>query len=614
MKKKFKSLRNLFVISYDACAVIFSLFAAFLLRFNFDVPDSYVSFILSNVYIVFLANLVPYAFLRIDRLAIRYFSINDLMLILRSLLMSWLILLGFIIIDFILSGDYAVPRSIFILYPLLSIVFLVFPRVLYRFFLEKNFTFNSKHTKKNILIIGTDSEAISLSKLILADSNLHCCGFLTKDASLLNRVLAGSRVLGSIDLLKKVILKHNVTTVIIAINDISLDEKNNIIDVINTLSIEALVAPSVDNILSGSVSLSSFRKINIEDLLGREKSNLDNSKIISMFKGQTVLVTGAGGSIGSELCQQIIYFKPKKLLCLDISESSLYVLQQKIIKMNLSIEFEFLVTDVKNKNKINFFLNKFKPSLVFHAAAYKHVPLMEEMNISEALLNNAYGTYSLASLCQENNVKKFILVSTDKAVNPTSVMGASKRLAEMICQKIYKINKTQFITVRFGNVLASSGSVIPLFESQIRRGGPITVTDPKIKRFFMTISEASQLVLQSSLMGNGGEIFVLEMGKQIKILDLAQDMIRLSGFKSDEMPIIFTGLRKGEKLYEETFAYDERLSSTRHKKIMVAYYAKEKLSFAFDDLLVWLRSIESMDEQKIKTDIIKWIPEYINSK
>jgi len=358
--------------------------------------------------------------------------------------------------------------------------------------------------------------------------------------------------------------------------------------------------------MSGRVSISQIRRIDVEDLLGRDPVNIDISGLKKLIYNKTILVSGAGGSIGSELCRQIIKFKPNQIICLDMSEYALYKLEQELSSQKFLIKFIYLIGDIKNSSRLNSVLTKYQPQLVFHAAAYKHVPLMEVGNVLEAFNNNVLGTYFLAMASKKAKVKKFILISTDKAVNPVNVMGATKRLAEMICQGLQDNNSTEFVVVRFGNVLGSSGSVIPKFRKQINAGGPITVTHPDITRYFMSIREAAQLVLQASLLGKGREIFVLNMGQPVRIIDLAKDMIKLSGLSKDTIKIVFSGLRPGEKLYEELLLKEEKTLPTTHKKIYIAYSKSVNKSW-ITDLLKWIKTIQEKDEVLIKKELKFWL-------
>jgi FlaA1/EpsC-like NDP-sugar epimerase len=362
------------------------------------------------------------------------------------------------------------------------------------------------------------------------------------------------------------------------------------------------------DLVSGRLNISLIRPVEVEDLLGRDKVDLDSSGLKKFIKNKTVLISGAGGSIGSELCRQIIKFNPKALICLDISEIALYNIEQEFLNLKFKNNM-YLVGDVKNKERLKEVFHQFKPEIVFHAAAYKHVPLMETYNVSEALINNAIGTYHLAQIAKDFKVSKFILVSTDKAVNPTNVMGASKHLAEIICRGLQLRSKTDFVITRFGNVLGSSGSVIPKFREQIAAGGPVTVTHPEMTRFFMSIPEATQLVMQASLMGKGGQIFVLDMGESLKITDLAKDMIKLSGFDEIDIKIKFTGLRPGEKLYEELLSGGEVIMPTNHPKLKIA--SSESISEkTVKDLIKWVLSTTSKTEIQIKKELKRWVKGY----
>jgi FlaA1/EpsC-like NDP-sugar epimerase len=362
-------------------------------------------------------------------------------------------------------------------------------------------------------------------------------------------------------------------------------------------------------LLGGKVSISQIRKVDVEDLLGRDAVKLDTSGLKHLIDGRTVFVSGAGGSIGSELCRQILKYKPETLICFDVSEYSLYKLEQEFSQQLLAVNLLYLTGDVKNSHRIANILAQHKPSVVFHAAAYKHVPLMENGNVWEALSNNVIGTYMLARACKAAGVEKFVLISTDKAVNPTNVMGATKRLAEMVCQGMQGNLGTSFVIVRFGNVLGSSGSVIPKFREQIAKGGPLTITHPDITRYFMSIPEAAQLVMQAGLMGNGGEILVLDMGEPVKIANLAADMIKLSGLQLEDIKIEYVGLRPGEKLYEELLADDEHTQVTPHEKLRIAL-ARPVDQIWVDNLLLWINSVQNTDEVEIKNDLKLWVEEY----
>jgi FlaA1/EpsC-like NDP-sugar epimerase len=436
---------------------------------------------------------------------------------------------------------------------------------------------------------------------------------LDDDKALFGRELFGVKVLGSFDSLGSYAHSLGVKNVIIAMPSATHKARMAAVQLAQTENLSVLTVPAFDDLMSGKVSISQIRKVEVEDLLGRETVSLDTQGLQSLIEHQTVMVSGAGGSIGSELCRQVAKYKPDKLVCFDVSEYALYQLEQELIRDFKERELIFVTGDVKNEQRVKQILAIYQPKVVFHAAAYKHVPLMETHNVAEALANNVLGTYIVANASMQAGIEKFVLISTDKAVNPTNVMGASKRLAEMVCQSLQGgKSKTNFVIVRFGNLLCSRGSVIPKFREQIASGGPVTVTHPEITRFFMSIPEAAQLVMQAGLMGKSGEIFVLDMGEPVKIAELAKDMIRLSGFSEDEIKISYTGLRPGEKLYEELLADDELTQPTPHPKLRIAI-ARKADSLWVKKLLKWIESCQLADEDTIKKQLVFWVEEYVES-
>ena len=402
--------------------------------------------------------------------------------------------------------------------------------------------------------------------------------------------------------------RFGVRTVIIALPSAAHVVRRRVAELCAAAGVEALTVPSYDDLISGRSKLTTIRHVELDDLLGRDPVVLDSAGLSEWLGGRVAMVTGAGGSIGAELCLQIARFKPERLVLFDISEFALYNVQQTLQDTYPHLPLSTIVGDVKHASHVEQVLARERPSVVFHAAAYKHVPLMEETNAWQAVRNNAFGTWALARAAVAARVEKFVLVSTDKAVNPTNVMGASKRLAEMVCQSLQN-GTTQFVIVRFGNVLGSAGSVIPRFREQIARGGPVTVTHPEITRYFMSISEAAQLVLQAGLMGRGGEVLVLDMGEPVRIVDLARDMIRLSGADPDKIRIVFTGLRPGEKLYEEPLALEEATLPTPHPKLRIAK-ARSADAATVGQIVSWLQRDRESPDTEVRVWLKSWIPEY----
>jgi FlaA1/EpsC-like NDP-sugar epimerase len=389
--------------------------------------------------------------------------------------------------------------------------------------------------------------------------------------------------------------------------------RRHAVELCNVAELNVLTVPSFDDLLSGRVTVSQIRHVELDDLLGRDPVVLDTAGLQSWIKNSVVMVSGAGGSIGAELCRQIARYRPRQIILLELNEFALCGIEQEFNSRFHDVPIVCAIGDVKDSERVNQLLRTYRPSVIFHAAAYKHVPLMENENAWQAILNNVAGTRVVAQAAIAHGVQKFVFISTDKAVNPTNVMGASKRLAEMVCQALQQEAETRFVMVRFGNVLGSTGSVIPKFREQIAAGGPITVTHPEITRYFMSIPEAVQLVLQAGLMGEGGEIFVLDMGDPVKIADLARDMIRLSGLSENDIEITYTGLRPGEKLYEELLAADESTLPTPHPKLRIAKARPENGRW-LEQLSMWLDLVEMPEQATVRTELARWVPEYKQGK
>ena len=603
--------RTFLALLHDIAAASVAWLSAYLLRFNFDIPEEFsVSMLQSLNWVVTLQASVFIGF-GLYRGVWRFASVSDLQRIFLAVASATALLTAAL---FMLQIEITIPRSVIILDPLLLILMMGGSRFVYRAWKEHQLYGITLKQGNPVIVLGAGEAAVALVKDLARSPQWQVVGLLDDDSSMLGREIFGVKVKGKITDLATVSKRLNVNHVIVAMPSAHHQKRRQAIELANQLGLEVLTVPAIDDLISGKVSVSQIRKVDVEDLLGRDAVKLDNSGLQKLIDRQTVMVTGAGGSIGSELCRQIVKFNPKILICLDISEFSLYQLEQELSAQKLPIRLVYVTTDVKNKIRLASLLAEYKPSVVFHAAAYKHVPMMETGNVWEALSNNVIGTHTLAQACKEAGVAKFVLISTDKAVNPTNVMGASKRLAEMVCQGLQdnlaeSATGTRFVIVRFGNVLGSSGSVIPKFREQIAKGGPITITHPEITRYFMSIPEAAQLVMQAGLMGKGGEIFVLDMGEPVKIAALAADMVRLSGLQPDEIKIEYVGLRPGEKLYEELLADDEHTMPTPHEKLRIAKARNSDAAWV-KRLLKWIDGATNADENLLKTELAVWVEEY----
>lgn len=604
-------IRTFIAFTHDFFAVAAAWWLAYLFRFNFQIPSASLELLVKILPWIVLIQTSFFLWLGLYRGVWRYASLPDVKRIFVAVLAGTVTVL---LVLWPLNFLSDIPDSVILLAPLLLLLIMGGSRLIYRAWKERRLYGLESYEAKLVLIIGAGRTAMNLVKDLARSRDWHVVGMLDDDPRKLGTRLQGVRVLGIINELPYWVQKLNVGHVIIAIPSVPHRIHRQTLEMCAEIGVKAMTVPSYSDLISGRTTVSKIREIELDDLLGRAPVVLDNDGLHSLLTGKIILVTGAGGSIGSELCRQIIAFDPERIVFLEINEFALYSIQEELAARYSEINMSFVIGDIKDHARMTQIFKQFLPSVVFHAAAYKHVPLMEHENACQALLNNVLGTYVLAQVAINFQVGKFVLVSTDKAVNPSSIMGATKRLAEMVCQALQQSHPTCFVMVRFGNVLGSTGSVIPKFREQIARGGPITITHPEITRYFMSIPEAAQLVLQAGLMGGtqgGGEIFVLDMGDPVKIVDLANDLIHLSGLSEGDIRIVFSGLRPGEKLHEELLSATENTLPTPHEKLRIAQ-ARQVDEHWLSELIAWLGEVTVLDDQEVRDQLKKWVPEYTN--
>ncbi|MDR3100868.1 MAG: polysaccharide biosynthesis protein [Paraburkholderia sp.] len=592
---------------FDIGAVAAAWLTAYLLRFNASVPTEFWHGAVDNLVWVLPVYAVMFRIFGLYRGMWVFASLPDLMRISKAIVSAALIAM---VASVMLQPSPIIPRSVLIVSPLLLFFVMGGARALYRATKEFYLYGGLVAQGKPVIVVGAGGAGASLARELSRSAEWRLVGLLDDDPAKKGREIYGYKVLGPISDIAHWSETLRCEFAIIAIPSASAEVQRHVATQCLRAGVKALMLPALTELTPGQGFLSQVRNIDLEDLLGRDAVTIDTPHVEALLSGRVVMVTGAGGSIGSELCRQILRFAPAQLVALDLSEYAMYRLTEEIRERFPELSVVPIIGDAKDALLLDQVMARYTPYIVFHAAAYKHVPLMEELNAWQAIRNNVLGTYRVARAAIKHQVRHFVLISTDKAVNPTNVMGASKRLAEMACQAMQQTSeRTQFETVRFGNVLGSAGSVIPKFQQQIAKGGPVTVTHPEITRFFMTIPEASQLVLQASSMGHGGEIFILDMGKPVKIVDLARDLIRLYGFDEDHIRIAFTGLRPGEKLYEELLADDETTTRTPHPKLRIAR-AREVPENLLDELLPWLMQHRVPNDDEVRRDLRRWVPEY----
>ena len=643
--------RSLLAFGHDVAAALAAWCLAYWLRLNLDIPAEWVDGLIAALIVCVPIQAAAFYGFGLYRGVWRFASLPDLQRILFAVA-TGAVAGPFALLMLKLNGG--VPRAVFLLEPLLLVLIMGGSRFTYRSWKEHRLFGATLSQGQPVLVIGTGDAAVTLVKELARSPDWRVTGLIAHDPKLTGSVLQEIRVVGSLDAIAGQTRTLGATHAIIARPDATARERRRIVEACHQAGLKVLTVPSLADLMSGKVQMSAVRRVDLDDLLGREPVVLDNAGLTAQLAGQTVLITGAGGSIGSELVRQIARFAPARLVLLDNGEFPLYTIEQELARTAEAPPHTCVIADVRDSVRMHAVMQQHRPAVVFHAAAYKHVPMMENDNAWEALTNNTLGTYVAGRAAIAAGVGKFVLISTDKAVNPANVMGASKRLAELVCQALdasraahsalssalptvppspppsvaspvsaragsavstavsgaVSSTATRFVMVRFGNVLGSTGSVIPAFREQIARGGPISVTHPDIVRYFMSIPEAAQLVLQAGLMGQGGEIFVLDMGDPVKIVDLAREMIRLSGLADDEIRIEFTGLRPGEKLYEELLTDGEATLPTPHAKLRVARPGETPAHDWLEPVLGWLRAQPHPDEGSIKQGLKRLIPEY----
>ncbi len=598
----------IFIIDIFIC--LFAIVLAYLLRFNFNIENDEIKSLQFVIPFVIVIRLISFIIGKSYAGIIRFTSTKDAERIFIIIFIgTFFFLFSNAIRYYFIDGAFVIPISIVIIDFITTVFIMTTLRIV-----VKILYFEINHPKKdrtNVVIYGTDQLGLITKRTLDRDdeTNHKVIAFIENKGQIIKSKLEGTTIYG-VDNLEDILEKNNVSKLIIAKSNIEKDIRNKIIEICLSFDVQVLTVPEVSTWINGELSFNQIKNIKIEDLLGRTTIKLDKKQIKKQILNKIVLVTGAAGSIGSEIVYQLTKYNPKNIILFDQAESPLYDLELTLKERHNFQNFKIIIGDITNKDRLRFVLKKYKPTVIYHAAAYKHVPMMEK-NPAEAIMTNVVGTKTISDLAVEYNVENFVMISTDKAVNPTNVMGASKKIAETYTGVLNHHHSTNFITTRFGNVLGSNGSVIPRFAKQIENGGPITVTHPDVTRYFMTIPEACQLVLEAGAMGKGGEIYLFDMGKSIKIVDLAKKMVKLSGLElGKDINLKFTGLRPGEKLYEELLCNEENSISTHHSQIMIAKVVdidQENFINKLNDLILL---VKTFDNYKIVAKMKELVPEF----
>ncbi len=600
------------ILIIDLMICSFSLLLAHQLRFNFVVPAAEYERLPLMIAALLMVRASTFVIFRTYANIVRYTSTRDAMRIILTIGLGSAILglLNLVFEHF--TAIYLIPFSVIIIDYFITVFLMTASRLLVKvLYMEMK---NPTSAKTNVIIYGAGESGVITKRSLDRDAGTkyRVIAFIDDNEKKVRQKLEGVTIYSAKRDLDSLIAQKNIAFFIISIQNISSQRKKELVEYCLSHSIKVLNVPPVDNWINGQLSFKQIKKIKIEDLLERDPINLDKQKISEEVSGRVILVTGAAGSIGSEIVRQITAFKPGKLIILDQAESPLYDIELEVAEKHKVENLVTVIADIRDREKMRQVFSTHRPHFVFHAAAYKHVPMME-LNPAEAVLTNIGGTVVLADLAMQHGTSKFVMVSTDKAVNPTNVMGASKRIAEIYCQALSSTGKVKFITTRFGNVLGSNGSVIPRFRRQIEEGGPVTVTHPDITRYFMTIPEACQLVLEAGAMGNGGEICIFDMGESVRVADLARKMIKLSGLTLDkDITMIYTGLRPGEKLFEELLNEKENTRPTHHEKIMIAKVREYAIEQVADDVRELLAMAGSTDDMLLVKKMKEIVPEFVS--
>ena len=601
------------IFSIDFFIFIFAIAASYLLRFNFEIPKSEIDgFIYGFITILSVRVLISYLFKTYSGV-IRYTNIQDIQRLYLATSAGTVALIFLNFISYLITKSYIIPFSVVIIEYVLTFFLVSSFRTTIKLIFQEITSTTTSSEKIKVVIYGAGHNGLTTKQALdrVTNKKYSVIAFVDSSPSKQGKKLEGVTIYGDDDL-ELLLLEKKPDTLIIAVQNLDKDKKSEIIELAIQYSVKAQVIPPVTDWINGELSTKQIKRVKIEELLGRKPIQLNQDKIKNQLGDKNVLVTGAAGSIGSGLVEQIAKYQPKKIILLDQAETPLYEIELRLKALYPNAMIEIVIGDVRDETRMRNLFREYKPHFVYHAAAYKHVPMMEE-NPSEAIRSNVNGSKIIADLSDEFGVEKFVMVSTDKAVNPTNVMGCTKRIAEIYTQSKNTHSKTKYITTRFGNVLGSNGSVIPIFRRQIEAGGPITVTHPDITRFFMTIPEACQLVLEAGMMGEGGEIYIFDMGKSVKIVSLAEKMIKLSGLTlGKDIEIKYSGLRPGEKLYEELLANEENTLKTHHPQIMVAKVREgdyEEVSTQISNLI---SLYEGQDNFKIVGQMKAIVPEYIS--